>query len=401
MAIRVVPSPCCPDQRDVPLRGDARHSGGILRPVRKAGNGTDVDLEEEIDLTFGPVHQVFIIGTGVAKKAAKPKLAKKAAKKAAKKPGPKKAAAKKPAAKKQAAKKSAAKKSVAKKSAKNARRRRRRRRPRRRPRRRRRRRQNELSEDPRDHRRRPAVRTDRLGAGREGLLPRAVGAEDRGDCQSAGNGTGEQARRDQEGRECLHATGPVPALRPRAQSGDRTSDRRGRQDRQADWQPAGVGHRARRAWCHAAACRRSCRSRWSRARRLRPPTARPSRFVGTPSAGSICCRDRASSQSYQDDGRATKALRAISYSLTFDTPGQVPVSAERPDDATVEAQAKAADRQLVGYSVRAAIIDQRDPRRRENRATVAKVMFMARAGVLSDAFKPFDPTSESPNTSSG
>lgn len=79
-------------------------------------------------------------------------------------------------------------------------------------------------------------------------------------------------------------------------------------------------------------------------------------------------------QSYQDDAKATRALRALSYSFTFDTPGQAPASAERPDDAEVEAQAKAADRQLVGYSVRAALIDQRDPRRPENRASVAKVM---------------------------
>lgn len=83
-------------------------------------DGTEVDLEEEIDPTFGPVHQIFIAGV-TAMKAAKPKLKKqkpgpgKTAKKAGPtKPAPKDKAAK-PAVKKATVKKPAAKKPVARK----------------------------------------------------------------------------------------------------------------------------------------------------------------------------------------------------------------------------------------------------------------------------------------------
>ena len=81
---------------------------------------TEVDLEEEIDPTFGPVHQIFIVGA-TAKKAAKPKPKKHkpGPGKTAKKPGPKQPtptdAAAKPPAKKPSVKKATAKKPVAKK----------------------------------------------------------------------------------------------------------------------------------------------------------------------------------------------------------------------------------------------------------------------------------------------
>jgi hypothetical protein len=85
---------------------------GFYDLFERLDDGSTVDLEEEINLTFGPIHQFFIIGTSTTKKAAKaPKFAKTAAKKAAKKPVAKKQAAKKSVAKK------AAKRVVAKKPA--------------------------------------------------------------------------------------------------------------------------------------------------------------------------------------------------------------------------------------------------------------------------------------------
>ena len=82
-------------------------------------DGSEVDLEEEIDPTFGPVHQIFIVGV-TAMKAAKPKKHKPGPGKTAKKPGPKKPTPKdvaaKPTVKKPAAKKPVAKKRIVKKA---------------------------------------------------------------------------------------------------------------------------------------------------------------------------------------------------------------------------------------------------------------------------------------------
>jgi hypothetical protein len=75
----------------------------------------EVDLDEEIDLAFGPVHQIFIIGASTAKRAAKRAAKKSAARKAARKPGRKKRPAKK-APRKRAPKPAAPRKGPAKKT---------------------------------------------------------------------------------------------------------------------------------------------------------------------------------------------------------------------------------------------------------------------------------------------
>nr|MBA2304829.1 hypothetical protein [Acidobacteriota bacterium] len=60
----------------------------------------------------------------------------------------------------------------------------------------------------------------------------------------------------------------------------------------------------------------------------------------------------------------------------FDTaPGAAaPAESARPDPAALKEQVEAAGRQLSSYSVRLTLIDQRDPRRRENRAAAATFM---------------------------
>jgi hypothetical protein len=76
--------------------------------------------------------------------------------------------------------------------------------------------------------------------------------------------------------------------------------------------------------------------------------------------------------SYDDDSRFIRALRRISYSFTFNTaPGETAAAAERPDPGSLKEQLEEAGRQLSSYSVRLTLVDQRDPRRRDNRAAVA------------------------------
>jgi hypothetical protein len=101
--------------------------------------------------------------------------------------------------------------------------------------------------------------------------------------------------------------------------------------------------------------------------------------------------------SYDDDSGAVRALRKISYSLTFNTEtGAAPAESTRPDPAALKEQVRAAGRQLASYSVRLTLIDLRDPRRRENRASVAK--FVDTTGVdLSNATMFLDPVLVSPD----
>ena len=62
-------------------------------------------------------------------------------------------------------------------------------------------------------------------------------------------------------------------------------------------------------------------------------------------------------------------LRKVSYSVTFDAaPAAPPATDERPDRAEIETQIDKSERQLTAYSVRYSFLDQRDPRRADNRA---------------------------------
>ena len=99
---------------------------------------------------------------------------------------------------------------------------------------------------------------------------------------------------------------------------------------------------------------------------------------------------------YDDDSPFVRALRRLSYSFTFNTDADAaPADAARPSPAALEAQIEAAGRQLGSYSVRVTILDQRDPRRRDNRASVAR--FVGGAGVdLLRASAFLDPTLTSP-----
>lgn len=98
--------------------------------------------------------------------------------------------------------------------------------------------------------------------------------------------------------------------------------------------------------------------------------------------------------SYQDDSTFVRALRRLSYSLTFNAAPTAPAaSEERPDPAEVEAAADQAQ-QLASYSVRVAIIDQRDPRRADNRSSAMRFMEKQGADLLQKATL-FNPVLES------
>jgi hypothetical protein len=107
-------------------------------------------------------------------------------------------------------------------------------------------------------------------------------------------------------------------------------------------------------------------------------------------------RDQDLIDAYDDDSGLVRELRRLSYSLTFSAGGDSePVSAERPDPEQLEEAAEEAAQQLTGYSVRATLIDQRDPRRADNRAAAAESMTGASANVLR-ATMLFDPVVTSP-----
>jgi hypothetical protein len=93
---------------------------------------------------------------------------------------------------------------------------------------------------------------------------------------------------------------------------------------------------------------------------------------------------------YEDDARLTRILRAVSYSFTFNaTSNDVPETAVRPTEEQLEERAKASWQQLASFSVRVALIDQRDPRRAVNRAAVASMMDIQGVNLLA-AVRPFN-----------
>jgi hypothetical protein len=76
-------------------------------------------------------------------------------------------------------------------------------------------------------------------------------------------------------------------------------------------------------------------------------------------------------QGFLAEGRESsleRSLRRVSYSLTFDvTPAEAAPADTRPSREDIAEQVDANDRQLTAYSVRVSILDQRDPRRADNR----------------------------------
>lgn len=87
--------------------------------------------------------------------------------------------------------------------------------------------------------------------------------------------------------------------------------------------------------------------------------------------------------SYDDDSSLVRGLRRLSYSFTFDAAPTAPApTEERPDPAEIEKISDDAGRQLTAYSVRVSLIDQRDPRRTDNRASVQSMLQGAGVDLL-------------------
>jgi hypothetical protein len=85
--------------------------------------------------------------------------------------------------------------------------------------------------------------------------------------------------------------------------------------------------------------------------------------------------------SYQDGSSVVRQLRRVSYSLTLntDTSAAAPERSESSGLAAISRQAirdrlAKSRQQLAGYSVRIAILDQRDPRTAANRASIATLL---------------------------
>ena len=94
---------------------------------------------------------------------------------------------------------------------------------------------------------------------------------------------------------------------------------------------------------------------------------------------------------YDDDAAFVRQLRRLSYSLTFSaSPPAVPASADRPNPAEVDETAEEVGRQLTGYSVRLTLLDQRDPRRADNRALATESLRAPGVAVLQETML-FDP----------
>ena len=94
---------------------------------------------------------------------------------------------------------------------------------------------------------------------------------------------------------------------------------------------------------------------------------------------------------YDDDSGFVRQLRRLSYSLTFRTNAEEPDdTVARPTTEDVEQAADDAGQQLTSFSVRITLLDQRDPRRKDNRASAQKFMDGAGADLLS-ATALFDP----------
>jgi len=80
--------------------------------------------------------------------------------------------------------------------------------------------------------------------------------------------------------------------------------------------------------------------------------------------------------SYQDGSGVVRALRRVSYSLTLNTDSgataePAPSGPAALTPQAIRAQLDRTTQQLAGYSVRMAIVDQRDPRTAANRASIA------------------------------
>jgi len=102
-------------------------------------------------------------------------------------------------------------------------------------------------------------------------------------------------------------------------------------------------------------------------------------------------------EAYQDDSPFVRQLRRLSYSLTFDAaPGSTEASAERPEPAEIEAAAEETGRQLTSYSIRVTLLDQRDARRSDNRASASRLLEGAGVDLLK-ASMLFDPVVNSPD----
>jgi hypothetical protein len=77
---------------------------------------------------------------------------------------------------------------------------------------------------------------------------------------------------------------------------------------------------------------------------------------------------------YDSDSALARQLRRVSYSFTLDTSQQVEKTEGRPSLDAIKDSFEDAARQIAGYSVRVAIYDRRDPRRKENRVAVDKLL---------------------------
>jgi hypothetical protein len=87
--------------------------------------------------------------------------------------------------------------------------------------------------------------------------------------------------------------------------------------------------------------------------------------------------------SYDDDSSFVRGLRRISYSFTFDAAPTKPApTEERPDPEEIEKLSEGTERQLTAYTIRVSLIDQRDPRRLDNRASVQTMLQGAGVNLL-------------------
>jgi hypothetical protein len=99
--------------------------------------------------------------------------------------------------------------------------------------------------------------------------------------------------------------------------------------------------------------------------------------------------------SYQDGSGFVRGLRRVSYSFTLNTDTEpapaASASGSPPTLDAIRAQLEATKQQLAGYSVRVAILDQRDPRTASNRAAIATFADTRLVELLraDDAFRSF------------